>query len=667
MTRAGCCRAPRSRATRSSPSSPPRPPASATRWTRSTSCCRPTSCAPPTSRAASASATRSSAARSTTRAPAGWRLQAHERAAQSLTGAARAQHVERYAREGDLEAIEALRDAGLAADPSAPASAAHWFAAALRLATDDMTRLPLLLLHGRALSQCGEFDASRDALIEALRIAPAEFPLRGRMIGACATMERLTGRHAQSRARVEQALAALPDRAVPDAVYLMMELTADGFFHTDWERMWEWSRKALAVARELADPPLLAATTALAASADAFAGQIEDGLKHCEQAAKLVDGLTDEQLGERLDAGLFLMGAELHLDHFERGRAHGQRTLDVARATGQGFLLPALLPALSACYEVLGRLEESAALLEGGIEAARLSGNRQGLSLSLMNRSATANAAGDVELALTAGEESLRVAEDIGTSLPIAFAGFALVRALLLAGEPRRALELLTSCGGGEDLPRMPGAWRAGGFELFTHCQLGLGRLDAAQAAADRCARLADEVGLRYARAQAARAAGAVALAAGEPNVAAERTLAAATELAALQAPVQEARARVLAGRALAVAGDRGGAIAQFERAAEVFDACGAPRRRDEAERELRRLGRTVYRRSGASGLESLTARELEIARLVVDRQTNTQIAAALFLSKKTVETHLRNIFGKVGVSSRVELARVVERADRGA
>ena len=121
------------------------------------------------------------------------------------------------------------------------------------------------------------------------------------------------------------------------------------------------------------------------------------------------------------------------------------------------------------------------------------------------------------------------------------------------------------------------------------------------------------------------------------------------------------------AGRALAVTGDRGGAIAQFERAAEAFEACGASRRRDEAERELRRLGRTVYRRSGASGLVSLTARELEIARLVVDRQTNTQIAATLFLSKKTVETHLRNIFGKVGVSSRVELARAVERADRSA
>jgi DNA-binding NarL/FixJ family response regulator len=51
--------------------------------------------------------------------------------------------------------------------------------------------------------------------------------------------------------------------------------------------------------------------------------------------------------------------------------------------------------------------------------------------------------------------------------------------------------------------------------------------------------------------------------------------------------------------------------------------------------------------------------------RLVVDRKTNPEIAAELFLSQKTVETHLRNIFRKVGVSSRVELARAVERAER--
>lgn len=101
-----------------------------------------------------------------------------------------------------------------------------------------------------------------------------------------------------------------------------------------------------------------------------------------------------------------------------------------------------------------------------------------------------------------------------------------------------------------------------------------------------------------------------------------------------------------------------------------MLDACGASRYRDEAERELRRLGRRDHRRRVAGrtdgeGLEAFTARELEVARLVVDRKTNPEIAAELFLSQKTVETHLRHAFRKLDVSSRVELARAIERADR--
>ena len=60
--------------------------------------------------------------------------------------------------------------------------------------------------------------------------------------------------------------------------------------------------------------------------------------------------------------------------------------------------------------------------------------------------------------------------------------------------------------------------------------------------------------------------------------------------------------------------------------------------------------------------MPSLTKRELEIAELITDRLTNPEIADKLFLSKKTIESHIRNLFLKLNASSRVEVARIVER-----
>jgi len=109
--------------------------------------------------------------------------------------------------------------------------------------------------------------------------------------------------------------------------------------------------------------------------------------------------------------------------------------------------------------------------------------------------------------------------------------------------------------------------------------------------------------------------------------------------------------------------------VAELQRAAAALDACGAWRYRQSAERELGKLGHRPHRRTrpgkaNGAGIESLTGRELQVVRLVVDRKTNPQIAAELFLSQKTVETHLRNIFHKMGVTTRATLARAVERTD---
>jgi DNA-binding NarL/FixJ family response regulator len=153
----------------------------------------------------------------------------------------------------------------------------------------------------------------------------------------------------------------------------------------------------------------------------------------------------------------------------------------------------------------------------------------------------------------------------------------------------------------------------------------------------------------------------------GEPARAAAEA-ARASELAdSVGATTQAARARALAGRAAAAAGDNAAAVAWLERAESELGACGAVRLRDEAARELRRLGKKVSARrrraAGSSGLDSLSGREREVAELVAQGRTNKQIAGELFLSEKTVESHLAKVFTKLGVSARAAVAEAVGRA----
>jgi len=96
----------------------------------------------------------------------------------------------------------------------------------------------------------------------------------------------------------------------------------------------------------------------------------------------------------------------------------------------------------------------------------------------------------------------------------------------------------------------------------------------------------------------------------------------------------------------------------ELELAAAAFDSSGSLRYRDQAERELRKLGHHVHWRTrpgttDGAGVEPLTERELQAARLVADHKTNPRIAAELSLRQKTAETHLRNIFHKMGVTTR--------------
>jgi DNA-binding CsgD family transcriptional regulator len=78
-------------------------------------------------------------------------------------------------------------------------------------------------------------------------------------------------------------------------------------------------------------------------------------------------------------------------------------------------------------------------------------------------------------------------------------------------------------------------------------------------------------------------------------------------------------------------------------------------------------MSTTTVSTQRSASLDRLTAREMEIARLVRDGRTNRQIARVLGLSTKTVEAHLSRIFAKLSIPSRTVLAVLVTTGERAA
>jgi DNA-binding NarL/FixJ family response regulator len=612
--------------------------------------------------------------------PMGFRLLAHERIAAALAergapASTRANHVEESARHGDVAAVAVLRDAGLEAAGRAPTSAARWFSAALRILPESAApgeRSLLLAAQARAQAATGQLEDSRAALVEAIGLCEGAPPAqRVELISACAGFEQLLGRHGEAHRRLEAALVDLDTPGSPEAVSLMIDLAWDACLDARYDEMLAWGSRALESARPLGDAPLTAAAAAICALAAACGGARSDGDSFRAEAVSILDGLPDEVLAVRPHAFQWLCGADFYLDHYEAGIEHGKRGTTVARAGGNGELLPGIAQALGGLLIRTGRLTEAIEFLDDSVDAARLTDNAAALCWALGNRCSAAVMQGDVPTAVALGEETLAATAQLEDNFVRARAGAPVGAALLLAGQPERAIDALLEAAGGEDMPLVPAAWRVVSLDVLTRSYLAADRAEDAERAATRAEAIATDFGTPFALALAERARAAVAIAAGDAAAAAERALASVEHADEAGAAIDAALARTLAGRSLALAGDAERATAELEQAATALDSCGAQRYRDEAERELRKLGRPVHRRtrrgrSDAAGLESLTGRELEIARLVVARRTNPEIAAELFLSIKTVETHMRNIFRKLGAASRVEVARIIEQAQAG-
>jgi DNA-binding CsgD family transcriptional regulator len=124
--------------------------------------------------------------------------------------------------------------------------------------------------------------------------------------------------------------------------------------------------------------------------------------------------------------------------------------------------------------------------------------------------------------------------------------------------------------------------------------------------------------------------------------------------------PFDEARTRLLYGEFLRRGRRRAEARAQLRGALETFERLGASPWEERAGAELRATGETARKREPGT-LTRLTPQQLQIVRLVTEGATNKEAAAQLFLSPRTVDYHLRNVFVKLGISSRAELIRLPE------
>jgi ATP/maltotriose-dependent transcriptional regulator MalT len=184
---------------------------------------------------------------------------------------------------------------------------------------------------------------------------------------------------------------------------------------------------------------------------------------------------------------------------------------------------------------------------------------------------------------------------------------------------------------------------RAGLLPALVEIALAAGDVEAASDACRELETIATAFGSEMLDAAASHARGALTLAAGNAEAALLPLRRAAKTWQELDVPYEVARARALVGQACDALGDADASRMETDAARAAFAGLGA----------ARDLARIEASTDDPDTRHGLTARELEVLRLVASGMSNKAIAAELVLSEKTVERHLSNIFAKLGVASR--------------
>ncbi|GAA1469821.1 LuxR family transcriptional regulator [Nocardiopsis exhalans] len=379
-----------------------------------------------------------------------------------------------------------------------------------------------------------------------------------------------------------------------------------------------------------------------------FQGRHREGAVLLGRAEDTADLLGDPQ-------ALVLGGIAglLRGDHV-RTRALAGRAAAVARRTGALTLLPQALEFLTYAEMWFGRLSLAEESATEGLRTALESGQDNCASHHRGALAFVAAIRGEEDTCREHAGTALAMAGEHDVGLPAGLAAWALALLDLGAGRGAEAamrLRALARSG--------PGSGHAAVRLLITphlvEASVRGGVAVRVQGAVETFASWAEATGQDTARAQVMRCRGLL-----HEGGAANAYFESALDLhASGYCDFEEARTRLLYGGHLRRSRHPGLAREHLYTAVEVFDRLGAVPWARQAREELRAArGSTAVRED--SGVELLSPQQLRIARHVAGGATNREVAARLFLSTRTVDHHLRNIYSKLGIRSRVELSRLV-------
>lgn len=636
--------------------------------------------------------------------PPGRRISAHARAAAALhrVGAPavqRAPHVARSAEQGDRAAADLLARAAQEVLDTRPALAAIWLRAALRVLPDDTGgggpdgaggtggtepgvryRIEALLYH--AAERTGQFAECRSLLPALLKAtwdgATAESCVgglfdRGLIVDLQARLEFRLGRRAAARGLVSAELTAGFPHAPRTERVLRLRMAAMAALEGDLPGTREHLREACLPAAPPHDVLTMDAAASLGlarAMADDTSGQegpggpsdaqgAEDGGPEAAEltsAARTAAVLSPAVLADRLDA-VARTGWALNLSGRHRDAERLlTRGLDTARRVGRVSALPPLLLGRGYGRAALGDLAAALHDAREAEETALTIGDHGCAGWARLLRAWIAlwcDGPGD------AADLACRVLREHPApgALGTAAAGVA-GWARLASGRPEECLELVLPAA--RDTNRLlPAAVRVAWWSAAAVAAAELGR-DATARHYSAMAAAAAAAGRRA----GPRAEALCAQARQVPDATAVVLLSAAVELSAdAGLLVLECRARLALAQRLTALCRLEDAAAQAGLAKEGAARAGARWLRQVAIDTQRRIGACRPRRASAApsarlvpGGGMLSAREEQIVGMVCQGMSNRDMATALFVSVKTVESHLTRIFRKTGARSRVSL-----------